>query len=239
MAVIQYTGIVNQVRGKLNGSVFNKSRNANTLQRKQQAPRRQVGQSSRPRNRFSEIQRTWKTISSLQRTQWATAAANNPSRDRFGNLVALSGYNQFIKANLFAAAAGIPQVITPDSNPAPDPLINVSDFYQVDFSIAPSGVPNLDFGVAVDSAYVGANMYIIADIGLPVSAGVTVYYSRYAFVVAGAMVGFTDLDSDMNLSIRYPFPQEGQRVFTRVRVVYVANGAVVYESVFSQFPSIA
>lgn len=36
MAIIQYTAVVNQIRGKLNGSVFNKTKTGYTLQRKQQ-----------------------------------------------------------------------------------------------------------------------------------------------------------------------------------------------------------
>lgn len=236
MAIVQYTGIVNQVRGKLNGSVFNRARNANTLQRKQQAPRRNVGNSSRPRNGFGEIQRSWSQLSTVQRAQWATAAVNNPSRDRFGNLVALAGYNQYIKAGLFARIAGVAPVATPNSSPAPDPEVFTSDITQTDFSIGLDGRVLLEYNAYVDSTFTAGTLYVIIEVGLPVSQGVTTYYGRWVTVASAQLDGLTELDGSLNLSSRYPMPQLNQRVWNRLKIVDVGNGAVVYSLVSSQVP---
>ena len=228
MAIVQFTGIVNQIRGKLNGSVFNKARSVNTLQRKQQAPRRNVGNSSGPRNNFSQAQRSWKSLTISQRQQWATAAVNNPSRNRFGELVALSGYNQYIKSYIFALSVGINPVETPVTTPAPDPDIIISDWSQFDFSLAPSGRVEIEYNNILDSGWTGAGMYVIMDIGFPVSAGVTTYYGTYQFVAGEELDGVTFISGEQILSSRYPLPQSGQQVYRRTRVVYIPNGAVVY-----------
>lgn len=236
MAIVQYTGIVNQVRGKLNGSVFNRARNANTLQRKQQAPRRNVGNSSRTRNGFGEIQRSWSQLSTVQRAQWATAAVNNPSRDRFGNLVALAGYNQYIKAGLFARVAGVAPIATPNSSPAPDPEVIGSDFVQTDFSVGLNGRVLLGYTAYIDSTFTAGTLYVIVEVGLPVSQGVTTYYGRWVTVAAQQLDGFTEVSGDLYLSSRYPMPQLNQRVWNRIKIVDIANGAVVYSSGSSQVP---
>ena len=238
MAVVQYTGIVNQLRGKLNGSVFNKARNVNTLQRKQQAPRRNVGFQSEPRAAFSNAQRSWKALTPTQRTQWATAAANNPSRDRFGDLVPLSGYNQYIKAYVFATYVGEAPPETPDTNPAPDSTIIVSDLNDLVFSTTPSGGTQAEFQSNYESAAPPPGFFYMLDIGLPVSTGVTVYYGRYSFAGAEELEAIGSLTGTVDLGTRFPLPQVGQVVRVRIRIVYVPNGSVVYTNIIAyQIPS--
>lgn len=231
MAIIQYTGIVNQIRGKLNGSVFNKSRSVNTLQRKQQAPRRQVGRSATPRNRFSNAQRSWKALTNGQRNQWATAANNNPSRNRFGDLVPLAGYNQYVKAHMFATYAGVTPPTTPDTNPAPDPEFFNDGFGIYSFGQDMAGNTSVSLLLGWFRENTLPDFQIIIDFGLPVSAGVTVYYGRYQFAYATPATEFGTAEPTVQLGTRYPLPQPGQVVYGRIRLVYIPNGTVVYTEV--------
>ena len=230
MAVIQYTGIVNQIRGKLNGSVFNKARNANTLQRKQQSPRRVVGFSGEPRSVFSNAQRTWKSLTPTERTQWGLAAANNPSRDRFGELVALSGYNQYIKAFMFASYVEQPPPTTPDTTPAPAAEVTGWDWSDNFWTVSPQGAPVVHFDSFVTQrANADTGFYAIVDIGIPISTGVTVYYGRFSFVTSFESTDDDDLSFQQNLGSRYPMPKQGQPYRVRLRIVYVPNGSVVFD----------
>lgn len=232
MAVIQYTGIVNQIRGKLNGSVFNKARNVNTLQRKQQAPRRAVGYSSEPRNIFSNAQRSWKLLTHSQRTQWALCASNNPARDRFGELVNLSGYNQYVKAYILATYAETTPPATPYTMPAPPADVNGWDFSEWLFSISPLGSTVItvnNFIVSRDNNDPG--FFFIFDVGLPTSEGVTVYYGRFSFVGAGPSPDLTTVSFSQNMGPRFPYPVQHQAIFARMRIVHAQSGAVVYEDV--------
>lgn len=229
MAIVQYTGLVNQIRGKLNGSVFNKARNVNTLQRKQQAPRRGVGFQSEPRNIFSSAQRSWRGLTGTQRTQWALAAVNNPSRDRFGNLVALSGYNQYIKAFMFASYAGTTPPETPDTNPAPYPDVTLFDTTELSFSLSPQGSVVYTNAGLMERGNADSGFFLLGDVGLPSSAGVTVYYGRFSFFLGTPVDDDTEWDVSQNLGPRFPLPAEGQPYWYRFRLVYVPNGSVVWE----------
>src|SRR5690606_13167075 len=203
MAVVQYTGIVNQIRGKLNGSVFNKARNVNTLQRKQQSPRRNVGFQSEVRGIFSAAQRSWKTLTTSQHQQWATAAVNNPSRDRFGNLVPLSGYNQYIKAFMFATYANTTPLTAPDTSPAPDPgvtNVSIGNFF---YQYAPDGSVQVGYDESITFDYDDPGFAFIFDVSMAMSRGTTAYYGRFTAIDGAIGTGGVSLIGLTNIGSRY------------------------------------
>lgn len=231
MAVVQYTGIVNQVRGKLNGSVFNKSRNAFTMQRKQQQTKGSKGSQSEIRNVFSQVQRSWKLATSVQKTDWQLAAQNNPTLDRFGNKTILSGYNQFIKANIVRwYAIG---VIDPLVSIASAPPLAVTDFVLSSLSFTPNadGTVTCDFEYSFNTDESLGNYLFNADVSLPLSAGVTNYYGRYVWIDGGNNALVVNRVGSVVLSGKYPIPVSGQRVGLRLRLYYSLNGSQVFEGV--------
>lgn len=233
MAIVQYTGIVNQIRGKVNGSVFNKSRNAFTLQRKQQQTKGSKGSQFEIRNIFSTIQRGWKNASETQQSDWQVAAQNNPARDRFGNQTILSGYNQYIKANILRWYAN--DEVSPAVVPTTAPTVTISNFsiFAIDFSRESNGNVNCAFEFGFDSSLIDVIGYV-AGISLPISRGVTNYYGRYVFINGGIInTTNTEVVNSVTLSNKYPIPQSGQQVQLRLRVFYYANGSIVYNDVTS------
>lgn len=231
MAVVQYSAIVTQLRGKLGGSVFNKSKNAFTLQKKQQQPKGARGFQSEVRNFFARFQRTWKTITSSQRTQWGVAAANNPTRDRFGNQTVLSGYNQFVKANMLAEYAGVTAPATPYTSPAPPFDVTQIGLNQNSFSLNSLGQPQITSTYSLQWAEDSPDYAFIIDISLPVSAGVTAYHGRYTHVVGHTCASEPTGSITVGLGVRYPLPQAGQIIYQRGRVIHVASGAVVFQEI--------
>lgn len=229
MAVIQYTAIVGQIRGKLNGSVFNKSKNAFTLQRKQQPPRGASRAQSLRRQEFSHAQRTWKSLSQAIRDTWAVVAELNPARDRFGQQTTLSGYNQFIKAFTFARVAGLTAPPAPEAVSAP--TVDIEGLVLNEFQLyeTPQGfvtcVVDIDWVGEIDLTGFGVYGYV----SLPLGAGVDTYYGRY--VLVGGSVGESESrgtafhSEDMG---RYPVPVPGQRFIVDMRIVHLATGQVVY-----------
>ena len=97
MAVIQYSALVTQLRGKLGGSQFNKGHAGYSLQRKSTPTIRRTPAQLRWRQTISLIQRSWKNESAVRKNQATQAALSNPTTDRFGQQVVLSGYNQYVK----------------------------------------------------------------------------------------------------------------------------------------------
>lgn len=231
MAVVQYTAIVNQLRGKLNGSQFNKTKNSGTLQRKSQQSRGVRGDQTRSRSTFASVQRSWSSLSAQQHEDWQACANSNPVRDRFGNLVVSTGYNTFIRCNVNRATLGYPVLENAYTATAPSAALNmVGSPPQITFD--PQGddrfiywQPNL--GAIVPDP----DFMIVWYIGLPVSNGVTNYHKR--FVTAGAFQYEPVLEPfDGFLRGRYPSPVNGQRVFTKLDVVHVPSGIVVNSQVF-------
>lgn len=231
MAVVQYTGIVNQVRGKLNGSVFNKSRNAFTMQSKQQQTKGSKGSQAEIRNVFSTIQRTWQTTTPSERIDWQLAADNNPVLDRFGNQTILSGYNQFIKANIVRWYAV--DVITTFVSPETAPAVTVSNFVlsNVSFTRNTDGTVLCEFEYSFDTDSITGIFIYNADVSLPLNRGVTTYYGRYVWVDGGTATTVNTRVGSVVLSEKYPIPQAGQRVQLRLRLYYINNGAQVFEDV--------
>lgn len=229
MAVVQYTGIVNQIRGKVNGSVFNKSRNAFTLQKKQQQTKGSKGSQSEIRNVFSNVQRQWKTTTANQREDWQLAAQNNPSRDRFGNQTILSGYNQYIKANVLRWYA-IDQVLN-DVDASTAPAVSVTNFVLggLSFTRNTDGTVTCDYEFSFDTDNSIGIIGLLADVSLPVGTGVTTYYGRYVFISGGISVATNNIIGSVVLSSKYPIPLSGQRVMLRLRLFYILNGAVIFE----------
>lgn len=229
MAVVQYSAIVNQMRGKLGGSVFNKSKNANTVQRKQQQPIGARGFQSEVRNFFSKFQRTWKELTMVQRTNWQVTANNNHTRDRFGNLTTLSGYNQFVKASMLAEYANAPLPTSPFTGAAPGALMTFDSAVGISFYQLGSGSVGVTGTINADVNPFGNPFYLIIDVSIPVSAGVMSYHGRYTHVVGAVTTSFDDYSFDQDLGAKYPMPISGQKVFFRLRIVHVTSGVVVQE----------
>lgn len=229
MAVVQYSAVVTQLRGKLGGSVFNKSKNAYTLQKKQQQPKGARGYQAEVRNFFSKFQRSWKALTNAQRVNWQTCANNNPTRDRFGNQTILSGYNQFVKASMLAEYAGAPALTNPFTGTAPANLLTGVSIADQEFT--QSTVGNVTFKCFLEygaQAY-GSPFYLIVDISLPVSAGVMSYHGRWSNVDGAVTAEPSQIDISTNLGDRYPLPVAGNKVFMRVRMVHVTSGTIVQE----------
>lgn len=233
MAVVQYSAIVTQLRGKLGGSVFNKSKNAFTLQKKQQQPKGARGFQSEVRNYFSKFQRTWKALTEVQRTNWQTCANNNPTRDRFGNLTTLSGYNQFVKASMLAEYANATPPASPFTGAASALLMRWPNFIDTIFTQQSDGSVKITgaYEYVVDSY--GAPFYIILDLSLPVSAGVMTYHGRWTNVGGGVTDPAETLAVNQNLGVKYPLPVSGNKVYLRARVLHATSGTVVQELIIN------
>lgn len=228
MAVIQYTGIVNQIRGKLNGSQFNKSRTIATLTRKSQQSKAVKGSQSQPRSDFAVVQREWKNVSASEKQQWQLQANSNPVRNRFGDLVTLSGYNMFIKANVNRVLVGEPVTLNAYPNPAPSAPFVISPSGR---SLAFDGIW-IDVGVTVSGFTPDEDFYFQAYVSLPLSDGVTTYYDRWTF--AGSTAHDTGpIEMGKRAPARYPRPSNGQPAIVAIEVLHVPSGIVVNSQEFN------
>lgn len=241
MAIIQYTGIVNQIRGKLNGSVFNKSRNGFTLQRKQQPTKGQSGLQSRRRAVFAQAQRRWKELTPVQQNQAQVSANNNPTRDRFGDLVKLSGYNHFVKANVMSllSTQQFLDDMLPDSADPRNYVLESGSFSTIEVD---GGVRFKDQVVTIDVFNVDLNgLTFFFYVSVPISSGVTRYSGRWflggvlKYTSDGPSNGHEDIFFQDSLIQNYPLAVSNQRALVRLDAWDIDRGALVN----SQFISMA
>lgn len=237
MAIVQYTAIVNQLRGKLNGSVFNKSKNAFTLGSKQQPRKGATISQNRIRNSFGQIQRTWRTLTPSQQQSWSAVASSHPVRDRFGELVFISGYNWFIRANMFRLQSLDTILLTPNESA-------VSTYVFQDYlisSLTIGGAPSSQNLLLISSAIVQVSssvpVYHMTYISKPQSGGVTIFYGNWRFmsrgvvqpdITPGLVTNFNSSESFSNLNATY---KAGDIVFIRQLFVTIANGITYQEFV--------
>ena len=126
MAVIQYSALVTQLRGKLGGSQFNKGHAGYSLQRKSTPTIRDTKAQQIHRQRVALAQRAWKEETDQRRLQAAQCAAANPTTDRFGQQVTLSGYNQYVKIMTYRQLHGPFQGAQMFSNPIVTTSVNAA-----------------------------------------------------------------------------------------------------------------
>lgn len=230
MAVVQYTAVVNQVRGKLNGSVFNKARNANTLQRKQQQPQGQRGNQVEVRSEFNSAQRSWKLLSSSTKSAWALVAANNPDRDRFGDQVILSGYNKYLQARMNTAYNGSAVSNPPPTASEPPLSVTLDQSSVPTFTVQSDG--SIEAALLVNLQWTGRPVIGVGvAISLPVSTGVTRYHGRYVSLGSVTTTGnLSAVSFSKNLGQLFPVPQVGQKIMARITVVSQGNGVVIWRA---------
>lgn len=239
MAIIQYTAIVNQIRGKLNGSVFNKSRNGYTLQRKQQPTHKQSSLQSRRRSVFAQAQRRWKELTPLQQNGAQVSSNSNPTKDRFGQQVRLAGYNHFVKANIISLLHN--QQFIDDLKPDPaDPYNYV--FMDATISITQFGDgirftgQSVDIDIADENTQ-GITFFIYAS--KPISNGVTSYGGRWylgsSFHINknSGLIGLNTINFPDSLTQNYPVFESGQRVLIKLDAWNMVRGALVNSQIFS------
>lgn len=241
MAIIQYTAIVNQIRGKLNGSVFNKTRTGYTLQRKQQPLHRTSALQSRRRSAFSQAQRRWKELTPIQQLGAQVSSDNNPTTDRLGNQVVLAGYNHFVKANIMSllATGNFIDTLLPD--PA-DPFNYILQYASFDLARSDTGTDFINQKAIIDIANENTqDITFFFYLSNPISSGITSYGGRWY------LGGSTQLASNMGvigeMTVNFPtsleqnFPPvlERQRVLVRLDAWNVERGALVNSQFFSVF----
>lgn len=181
MAVIQYSGLVNQMRGKLNGSTLSRNRSTNTIYRKGQPAGTSTVLQDRRRSAFAQVQRSWKTLTNQQKSDYSQASDSNPTTDRFGNPTILSGYAYYMKINIpvYVAFGSVFR----DINTAPALPLPANTVSEPDVIITTTPAPrslNMTWVQSWPSG-IPADVYILIYFSKPMPPGQTKYHGRWIF----------------------------------------------------------
>lgn len=230
MAVIQYTGIVNQIRGKLNGSQFSKGRTSNTLVKKASQSKGIRGFQSESRSLFTFVQREWKRLPPVNKASWGQVARNNPDRNRFGEQVILSGYNKYMQCQIRSLMVGdfVPRLPLVDSAPAINNFSVVVN--SATFSISSAGTTVLNFSFTMKATPHDDEFWYSLFVSLPFSTGVTTYQGRYSWIYGDVVPANRTISATIDLGAYYPSFSQGMSVEFKTEVYWYGNGVRVQEA---------
>lgn len=136
MARLKFGMVVTDMRGKLGGHVFTKSRQGATVRTKVTPVNRQTSAQGAIRGIFGTLSRGWNGLTEPQRATWNNAAEEFKRTNVFGDQVALSGKNLYISLNTnITTAGGVGIVVAPVDSSTP-----IIASFDVDVTHTPSSI---------------------------------------------------------------------------------------------------
>lgn len=176
MAVIKYSGLVDQLRGRLNGTVFSKFHDGFSSYKKGQP--KQGGSEAQllRRKDMQKASQLWGNLTPPQRQAWAYIAANTPVTNRLGDSVHLPAFQYFVKYAMYEYLMDFP----PNENPSNA----LTDPYTY-------GIQVLNFEATQEN-----NRYLITDLSLRFTIAVTSIERTYAPVYISYPISRQDSNYD-------------------------------------------
>lgn len=123
MAIVQYTAIVNEIKGKLKGSVFSGGQAGPIIRSNRNHNVPGSSRWSLIKQRMATISDRWRNLSQAERDAWDAAAPNFPFTDKFGQSFTGSGFMVYTSLNETVLLLGEPLLTSP---PMPVSITDVS-----------------------------------------------------------------------------------------------------------------
>lgn len=99
MALIKLTAVVDNISGKLNGSVFARNKGGHYIRSKSNPTNPQTIRQNMVRSLLSGVSTEWRQLTHGQREAWKGAAVDFPYQNKLGDSKIYSGFNLFVKHN--------------------------------------------------------------------------------------------------------------------------------------------
>ena len=100
MAKIKPSALIDRFSGKLNGSIFMNTSNGVVLKSNNFTQQPNSVVQSIVRNQIGQVSQIWRSLSSLQRSDWQAQTVNYPYTNNLGIVCYYTGYQLFLKLNL-------------------------------------------------------------------------------------------------------------------------------------------
>lgn len=223
MATLKYSGLILDIRGKLNGSQLSKNRSGALLQRKGSQRRFATGAQILQRSKFSTLARYWRTLSPAEQQENSDNAANYPYIDKYGDTRYYTGYQLLLRSNLNRIAIGLPPINIVPATPPAGVVIGDGEALAYYGGIPYSRQFFVDWGILSGS---GSGYTAVLFLSPAVSAGNTAYTGKYA-QVGYTMVTNQDIQINGNAVYYHATWMPGLRVFFYISVVHEASGIEV------------
>lgn len=133
MALIKLTAIVDNISGKLNGTVFSKNKGGHYMRSKSKPSNPKTAFQNAVRARFGAIAQLWGSLTEAQRDAWRAIASEFPYTNRLGDTKTLSGFALHQKLNTNLAiieqsfVSNPPEPISPPAIVSVDASVSIGD----------------------------------------------------------------------------------------------------------------
>lgn len=125
MALIKLTAIVDNISGKLNGTVFAKNKGGHYMRSKSMPSNPKTSFQTAVRARFGAIAQLWGALTQAQRNAWNAMASEFPYQNRLGDSKILSGFALHQKLNTNLAVIGKNAISNPPEPISPNGIIRI------------------------------------------------------------------------------------------------------------------
>jgi hypothetical protein len=126
MALIQYSGLVSDVRGKLNGSVASRNKGGAYLRNKVTPINPATSHQTLQRSQISNVSKQWSQLTQAQRDGWTAYGGIIGAKSIFGNSKILSGIATYQRINQIVLTAGGARIDTAPITSAVTSILSLS-----------------------------------------------------------------------------------------------------------------
>lgn len=176
MALIKLTAIVDNISGKLNGTVFAKNKGGNYMRSKSKPSNPKTAAQMAVRAQFGAISSAWKNLTENARSAWRESASSFPYINRLGDSKILSGFalHQKLNTNL--------ELIGEDALTFPPEPISPVNFTSVTLTASVDSEDDHVFGILAPLAAVDTNSVTLVFATPPLSAGIENFENKLRLI---------------------------------------------------------
>ena len=216
MALIKFSGLISDIRGKLNGAIFARNHwgayaKGYIYSANPETPQRKIY-----RDAFKIVSQRWKNITDSNRLTWEILAGTQVKSNALGDKYKPSAYSLFCSCNTNLSLCGqlIIDVANWDTN-----IIGLSDFETI-ITISPTFNINIDFsGQTTDDNTIHL-IYATPELHLSVNYVKSPY--RLISAIPANTADYYDITTDyINI---FPSPAGNLKIAIKIRPINITSG---------------
>ncbi len=172
MALVKWSAIISEIRGKLNGTVFAKNRYSCYARNKVTPFNPQTPAQQNIRYNFAQLSKQWRELTQEERDAWNRAVDDFIITNIFGDKYKPSGMNLFIRINMNLFLIKRPMITMP---PVPSPV----DFIRLISYFIEASTNKIEF---IIESHPSINHFPTVFVTRPLSPGITFAKSEFRMI---------------------------------------------------------
>lgn len=219
MATIKWSGLVSEVKGVLNGSVFQGSKVGQIIRNNSSSVGRKSSARQNIKTQYKAVIQAWRALSSANRATWEDQVVNYPFTDKYGNPYTPSAYQLFMALNLNLVNAGQSLISTITDPEIVDSLSNAA------YGLTGGG----EYGLTFDS-YSGANRYCLVYASAPIPSWLDINRAALRLIGVISVNDISEISIETMYSSTYGYTPNYEDIIVGYNVISSTSGQRDYQS---------